>query len=77
MLFLIDFRDVLPEISEAITNASFLSVDAEFTGLYHYLPRQRCRGYRNGAVGVCVCVRLLALSRLNRLTYGHKIWYRD
>ena len=28
---------------------------------------------------VCVCASVcqLALSRLNRLTYGHDIWYRD
>ena len=40
------------------------------------------RGYRNGAVCVsvcvcvCVCVCLLALSQLNRSTYGHEIWHR-
>ena len=49
----------------------------------YYLPRQRSRissrGYRNGAVCLCVClcVRVWTLSWLNRLTYGHKIWYRD
>ncbi len=26
---------------------------------------------------VCVCVCLLALSRLNRLAYGHEIWHKD
>lgn len=31
--FLVDFNDVLPQVEEAIRNATFLSIDCEFTGL--------------------------------------------
>ena len=42
-----------------------------------FTSRVSGRGYKNGAVRVCVCVCPLALSRLNRLAYGHEIWYSD
>ena len=37
--FVSDFRDILPEVSKAVNNCTFLSVDCEFTGnnLFHTL----------------------------------------
>ena len=65
---------------------SIISIQTEF---YTYIcdkeislrfnSRVSGRSYRKGLVCVCVCASVcqLALSWLNRLTYGHDIWYRD
>ena len=44
-----------------------------------FTSRVSGRGYKNGAVCVCVCLSVcqLALSGLNRLAYRHEIWYWD